>query len=65
MKQVHQAQETFVAEVNGHSVQVFKGDMLPDSHELVKLDAGRGLLFTPLEPAAVPVKAPRSGKSAP
>jgi hypothetical protein len=45
----HQAQDTFVAEVNGAPVVVLKGSVWADTHALVKLDAGRGLLFKPLD----------------
>jgi hypothetical protein len=45
----HQAQETFVAEIDGAAQLVQKGTVLGDKHPLVKLDAGRGLLFKPLD----------------
>lgn len=45
-----QAQETFVAELNGTSVRVAKGEVFADKHALVKLDqAGSGTLFKPLD----------------
>jgi len=46
-----QAQDTFVAELkNGTMLRVSKGEVLSDSHELVKRDqAGSGLLFKPLD----------------
>jgi hypothetical protein len=45
-----QAQDTFVAVLDdGTERLVTKGEVLPDSHELVKRDAqGSGLLFRPL-----------------
>ncbi|HEY2060038.1 MAG TPA: hypothetical protein VGH57_16840 [Amycolatopsis sp.] len=45
-----QAQDTFVTTLaDGTERLVAKGDVLPDSHELVKRDAkGSGLLFRPL-----------------
>jgi hypothetical protein len=45
-----QAQDTFVAVLaDGTERLVTKGEMLPDSHELVKRDAkGSGGLFKPL-----------------
>jgi hypothetical protein len=45
-----QAQDTFVAVLgDGTERLVTKGEMLPDSHELVKRDAkGSGALFRPL-----------------
>lgn len=43
------AQDTFTASPDGIPVKVTKGDVFPDSHPLVKLDAGRGLLFKPLD----------------
>jgi hypothetical protein len=65
-----QAQETFVAEMaDGSSVRVAKGEVFPDSHELVKRDqSGSGSLFKKLDlgedekppaksgPATAPVK---------
>jgi hypothetical protein len=46
-----QAQDTFVAVLDdGTERLVTKGDVLPDSHELVKRDAkGSGALFRPLD----------------
>ena len=44
-----QAQDTFVAEVDGAPLAVQKGQVFPDSHPVVKIDAGRGLLFRQLE----------------
>jgi len=45
-----QAQDTFVAVLgDGTERLVTRGEVLPDSHELVKRDAdGAGLLFRPL-----------------
>lgn len=45
-----QAQDTFVAVLDdGTERLVTKGEVLPDSHELVKRDSrGAGLLFRPL-----------------
>jgi hypothetical protein len=45
----HQAQETFVAETESGPQLVQRGQVFADSHALVKLDAGRGLLFKPLD----------------
>ena len=44
------AQEAFSADLeSGAAVAVGKGEVLPDSHELVKRDAaGAGLLFKPM-----------------
>jgi hypothetical protein len=61
-----QAQDTFVADLkDGTPLRVTRGEVLPDSHELVKRDqAGSKTLFKPLdldEPAA---KAPSSRKAA-
>jgi len=49
--QYHKAQDTFIADLeDGSSVRVAKGDVLPESHELVKRDAaGAGVLFRPLD----------------
>lgn len=59
----HQAQDTFVAVLDdGTERLVTKGDVLADSHELVKRDAKGGAgLFRPLdidgdEPPAKPSK---------
>ena len=45
----HQAQDTFVADLPTGPVKVSKGEVFADNHPLVKLDAGRGLLFKPLD----------------
>lgn len=46
----HQAQDTFTVELkDGSWLRVSKGEVFADSHEVVKLDAGRGLLFKPLD----------------
>lgn len=49
--QYHRAQDTFIADLeDGSSVRVAKGDVLPESHELVRRDAdGAGVLFRPLD----------------
>jgi len=59
-----QALETFVAEIDGAPVVVTKGEVFADKHPVVKLDAGRGLLFRPLDIEAKPAaaKAPRAAK---
>lgn len=45
---MQQAQDTFTAEMpDGSPIAVTKGEVLPDDHYLVQLDAGRGLLFKP------------------
>ena len=44
-----QAQETFVAELKGGPLLVQKGQVFADRHEVVQLDAGRGVLFRPLD----------------
>lgn len=46
-----QAQDTFVAELkDGTPLRVARGEVFPDSHELVKRDqAGSGTLFKPLD----------------
>lgn len=43
------AQDTFVAELPGGPLFVQKGAVYADGHEVVKLDAGRGMLFKPLD----------------
>ena len=57
------AQDNFVAEIDGAPLSVTKGDVFPDSHPVVKLDGGRGLLFKPLDidgpPPAKPARAPK------
>ena len=45
----HQAQETFVAELASGPLVVQRGQVFADSHEVVKLDGDRGLLFKPLD----------------
>ena len=66
-----QAQDTFVAELASGPLFVAKGAVFGDWHEVVKLDAGRGILFKPLdlgeeEPPAEkkPAPRPRAGKAA-
>ena len=49
-----QAQDNFVAEINGAPFAVQKGQVFPDSHALVKMDKGRGLLFRPLDIDSAP-----------
>jgi hypothetical protein len=49
MAVMHQAQDAFVAEVDGVPFSVAKGDVLPAAHPLVKLDKGRGRLWKPLD----------------
>lgn len=46
---MHQAQDNFVAEIDGAAFTVRKGEVLAASHPLVKLDQGRGVLFKPLD----------------
>lgn len=45
----HQAQETFVAELESGPQLVQRGAVFADAHPLVALDAGRGVLFKPLD----------------
>ena len=57
----YQAQDNFTASPDGIPVSVQKGQVFPDNHPLVKLDAGRDLLFKPLDldqepPAGKPPK---------
>ena len=68
-----QAQDTFVAELKAGPIFVAKGQVFADGHEVVKLDAGRGLLFKPLDlgdeepPEAkkpAPARRPAAGKAA-
>jgi hypothetical protein len=49
MLMAHQAQETFVAELDSGPLVVQKGAVFADNHAVVKLDGGRGLLFKPLD----------------
>jgi hypothetical protein len=45
-----QAQDTFTVQLeDGSSLRISKGEVFASSHEVVKLDAGRGLLFKPLD----------------
>jgi hypothetical protein len=62
----YQAQETFTASPEGIPVMVQRGQVFPDNHPLVKLDAGRGLLFKPLDLDQPPPsgKAPKVAPSA-
>jgi hypothetical protein len=55
-----QAQDTFVAEVDGAPLMVQKGDVFADKHPVVKVDGGRGLLFRPLDIDGQPAKVPGS-----
>lgn len=55
----YQAQDTFVADMDGVPVLVTKGAVFAAAHPVVKLDAGRGLLFKQLEPDEEPVPAKR------
>jgi hypothetical protein len=57
-----QAQDTFVATLDdGSDRLVTKGDLLPDSHELVKRDAnGGGTLFRPVNIDGEDEKKPQS-----
>ncbi len=60
---MHQAQDTFVAEIDGSPVLVQKGTVWASGHPVVKLDAGREMLFRPLEsdePAPAPARRSRS-----
>jgi len=59
-----QALETFVAEIDGAPVVVTKGEVFADKHPVVALDAGRGLLFRPLDVESKPAsgRAPRAAK---
>ncbi len=57
---MHQAQDTFVAEIDGAPVLVQKGSVWASNHAVVKLDAGRDHLFRALEvDDDVPAKRPR------
>ena len=66
----YKAKDTFTAEMpGGASLTVAKGSPWPEGHHVVKLDAGRSVLFEPLEddePAAAakdgPPKAPAGKK---
>jgi hypothetical protein len=64
----YQAQQNFTASPDGIPVSVERGQVFPDNHPLVKLDAGRGLLFKPLDlDQPPPGKAPKAaspGKAA-
>jgi hypothetical protein len=51
---MHQAQDTFVAEIDGAPLVVQKGQVYDARHPVVKMDAGRGLLFRPLEETPEP-----------
>lgn len=61
---MYQAKDTFaVTLADGSSLLVTKGAAFHENHEVVKLDAGRGVLFAPMEPAeeeAPPKKAAAS-----
>ena len=61
------AQDNFVAELKSGPVTVHKGQVFAAGHELVKLDAGRGILFVAMDegPEAPAAKAsPRVSRSA-
>ena len=60
---MHQAQDTFVAELKDGPVLVQKGSVWSSAHPVVKLDAGRDVLFRRLEtdePVPVPARRSRS-----
>ena len=60
-----QAQETFVVELDGGPLRVERGQVFADAHPAVKLDAGRGLLFRPLDvDDKPPAPAPKAGRAA-
>ena len=60
-----QAQENFVAEIDGAPVTVQKGQVFAGGHAVVKLDGDRGLLFKPLEdPSEDDAPAPKSAPAA-
>ena len=62
----HQAQDSFVAEIDGSPLFVQRGQVFADNHPVVKLDDGRGMLFRPLDiDAAPPAKAPKVGARVP
>ena len=60
----HQAQETFVAELSSGPLVVAKGQVFADAHEVVRLDAGRGQLFKPLELDEKPAPKGRAARGA-
>ena len=64
----HQAQDTFIGELpDGTPVRVERGQVFADNHPVVKLDAGRGLLFKQLDMDAPPKRGrgrPRKDTSA-
>lgn len=60
----HQAQETFVAELDSGPLVVQRGQVFADSHDVVKLDAGRGMLFKPLDLDEKPPPAKAAAKPA-
>ena len=59
------AQDTFTAVLKDGSVlRVQRGEVYADNHEVVKLDAGRGVLFQPLDMGDGDAKpAPRASRS--
>lgn len=61
----HQAQETFVAELSSGPLLVTKGAVFADGHEAVKLDAGRGMLFKPLDLGEAEKPAPAKAAAKP
>jgi hypothetical protein len=63
---MQQAQDTFVAEIDGIPLRVAKGEVLSDSHPLVKLDqAGAGVLFRPLDLEDGPAPKAKAAKPSP
>lgn len=57
---MYQAKDTFSATLrDGSSKLVTRGEAFHESHELVKLDEGRGVLFAPMESVPEPEPAPR------
>lgn len=58
---MYQALDNFSAEMaDGSSLNVAKGAVFHEGHELVKRDNGRGVLFQPLDSGGeAPVRSPR------
>lgn len=60
-----QARDTFSATLaDGSSKLVTRGEAFHESHELVKLDGGRGVLFAPMESQPEPEPEPAPKKAA-
>lgn len=61
---MYQAKDTFAVTLkDGSSLLVTKGAAFHESHEVVRLDDGRGVLFAPMEETPEPAPAKKAAAS--